>query len=304
MRIHLNLYKYMYLHTDFNISHLLYEYLCAFHRNYIVEKFDSKKGEWERVNDSVAGTNCTVPRLQEGHQYKFRVMAENSNGVSEALEADEPVVAKNPYDPPSSPGRLEIVDHDRTHIDLKWQPPESDGGAPITGYVLERREVKGTRWTRVTRELLTVCTCVDDGVREGKEYEYRVSAVNKAGQSEPSRTAGPVFAKPSKGEARHPLRPSPTLSDSPAPEQTEVHLHYKCEYNNAHAHVLYICRSGQTVARLARRQRHPRARRRAARHPNPGERNADAKDRVEARRQASGTVQGLYLYLYLYSTPS
>ena len=180
-------------------SYTFYPILRACDRNYIVEKFDTKKGEWERVTDSVMGTSCTVPRLLEGHPYKFRVMAENANGVSEPLECEEPVVAKNPYDPPSAPSKLEVADRDRTHIDLKWQPPESDGGAPITGYVLERKEAKGTRWARVTRELLTECTCVDDGVREGKEYEYRVSAVNKAGQSEPSRTAGPVVAKPSKG---------------------------------------------------------------------------------------------------------
>ena len=71
-------------------------------------------------------------RLQESHSYKFRMIAENANGVSEPLECEEPVVAKNPYDPPSAPSKLEVADRDRTHIDLKWQPPESDGGAPIT----------------------------------------------------------------------------------------------------------------------------------------------------------------------------
>ena len=35
-------------------------------------------------------------------------------------------------------------------------------------------------------------------MKENKEYEYRVSAVNEAGPSEPSKCSVPVIAKPSK----------------------------------------------------------------------------------------------------------
>ena len=63
---------------------------------YRVEKFDVEKGKWEKVAD-VQGTKCKVPKLQEGHQYKFRVIAENKNGDSEPLETESPVTAKNPF---------------------------------------------------------------------------------------------------------------------------------------------------------------------------------------------------------------
>lgn len=39
----------------------------------------------------------------------------------------------------------------------------------------------------------------DDKVQEGKEYEYRVYAINEAGSSEPSATSVPIIAKPVKG---------------------------------------------------------------------------------------------------------
>ena len=55
-----------------------------------------EKGKWERVAN-VQGTKCNVPKLLEGHQYKFRVIAESPNGDSEPLELENPITAKNPY---------------------------------------------------------------------------------------------------------------------------------------------------------------------------------------------------------------
>ena len=42
-------------------------------------------------------------------------------------------------------------------------------------------------------------TYKDEKVQEGKEYEYRVTAINAAGPSEPSAATAPVLAKPAKG---------------------------------------------------------------------------------------------------------
>lgn len=40
-------------------------------------------------------------------------------------------------DEPGKPKGVELVDWDKDHADLKWQKPDNDGGAPITGYVIE-----------------------------------------------------------------------------------------------------------------------------------------------------------------------
>lgn len=38
-----------------------------------------------------------VEGLEPGHQYKFRVTAVNDEGDSEPLEANQAILAKNPY---------------------------------------------------------------------------------------------------------------------------------------------------------------------------------------------------------------
>ncbi|XP_069132542.1 twitchin-like isoform X10 [Argopecten irradians] len=167
-------------------------------KGYKVEKYDAKKGRWEPVKDLVKGTSITVPKLQEGHDYKFRVMAVSDNGESEPLETEEPVTAKNPFDEPFPPGQPQVADQNRDHITIKWEPPESDGGNPIKGYNVERKEPKSNRWVKVNRDLINDLEFEDSKVVDGKEYEYRVMAVNEAGSSEPSVASKPICAKPTK----------------------------------------------------------------------------------------------------------
>lgn len=43
-------------------------------------------------------------------------------------------------------------DSDYDHIKIKWNPPKKDGGAPITGYNVERKDPKSGRWIKVNKE--------------------------------------------------------------------------------------------------------------------------------------------------------
>lgn len=139
-----------------------------------------------------------VKGLVEGHEYDFRVRAVNDEGESEPLETDKSIVAKNPYDIPGKPGTPEITDWDADRVDLKWTAPKNTGGAPITGYVIEKKEKFSTSWD----EILTTDTPATDaqvpGLKEGNTYQFRVRAVNKAGPGEPSDATGQHVAK-----ARH-----------------------------------------------------------------------------------------------------
>ena len=65
---------------------------------YIIEKQDTKRGTWSQAgNVKPSNTEHTVGKLPEGHEFRFRIFAENEVGVSSAAEIEQPVIAKSPY---------------------------------------------------------------------------------------------------------------------------------------------------------------------------------------------------------------
>lgn len=59
------------------------------------------------------------------------------------------LLSKSPTDVPSKPGVPEPVDWDVDRVQLKWAPPKSTNGAPITGYIVEAKEKGSTLWDEV-----------------------------------------------------------------------------------------------------------------------------------------------------------
>ncbi len=53
---------------------------------------------------------------------------------------------------PGPPGAPECVKRDRDGIEIKWNPPRNDGGNPVKGYIVERREksAKKREWSKLT----------------------------------------------------------------------------------------------------------------------------------------------------------
>lgn len=143
--------------------------------------------------------HATVPRLLEGTKYEFRVMAENLQGRSDPLNTERPVVAKNQFGVPGAPGRPEAVDSDKDFIKIKWTPPISNGGSPIIGYDVERREKNTGRWIKLNSDPVKGQEYTDDRVHDGGQYEYRVSAVNAAGPGKPSEASHLLIARPMRG---------------------------------------------------------------------------------------------------------
>jgi hypothetical protein len=63
---------------------------------YEVEKYDVAQAKWVPIGKTTK-PEFKVTGLEPGHQYKFRVKAINSEGPSEELVTDKPILAKNPY---------------------------------------------------------------------------------------------------------------------------------------------------------------------------------------------------------------
>lgn len=100
-------------------------------------------------------------------------------------------------DPPSAPEAPLVDEIFATTCRLQWSPPSTDGGSPLTTYVLERRLQGATRWSKVTKQTIgpeTIQMVVEELI-EGSEYEFRVIACNKVGPSEPSAPSRMILAK-------------------------------------------------------------------------------------------------------------
>ena len=96
---------------------------------------------------------------------------------------------------PGAPRNLQIEDLSKHKVILTWEKPDFDGGSPVTGYYLEKRQSYSTRWTRVNRSPLTTLMHTVKDLTEDEEYEFRVLAENEAGQSKPSESTGVFRAR-------------------------------------------------------------------------------------------------------------
>ncbi|CAH1802736.1 unnamed protein product, partial [Owenia fusiformis] len=94
--------------------------------------------------------------------------------------------------PPDAPIISEIF---KDSCQATWSPPESDGGAPIIGYHIERRQATSTRWVKVNTDVIEELTMKATGLNEGMDYEFRVAAENKAGIGKYSPPSKPFKAK-------------------------------------------------------------------------------------------------------------
>ena len=85
------------------------------------------------------------------------------------------------------PGQVRLLEAPRQGagwVFLDWKAP-ADGGA-VAAYKVMRRERPAGAWAEVATAVISEVTLVEQPT--GKELEYRIIAINKAGDGEPSNT--------------------------------------------------------------------------------------------------------------------
>ncbi|MCK5225913.1 MAG: fibronectin type III domain-containing protein [Planctomycetes bacterium] len=87
--------------------------------------------------------------------------------------------------PPGQTRLLEAPRQGNGWVFLDWKAP-IDGGAP-NAYKVTRRERPDGTWAEVATAVISEATLVEQP--KGKELEYRIIAINKAGDGSPSNTA-------------------------------------------------------------------------------------------------------------------
>lgn len=73
-------------------------------------------------------------------------------------------------------------------VTLSWQPPASDGGTAVTGYLLEKYDNRRRSWVKVADLDVKTTSFVVPKLIEGEKYKFRVSAVSAEGQGQPLET--------------------------------------------------------------------------------------------------------------------
>lgn len=135
-------------------------------------------GDWSIFNDTQsANTTGTITGLTNGVSYVFRVAAVNVVGLS---VYSAPSAATTPRTVPGKPTNF-VATPGNGLASLSWVPPASNGGSPITDYVIER-STDGLTWYETSNGSPSTVFFVDNLVN-GVAYRFRVRARNIAGFS-------------------------------------------------------------------------------------------------------------------------
>ncbi|XP_077902485.1 immunoglobulin superfamily member 22 isoform X3 [Ictidomys tridecemlineatus] len=98
-------------------------------------------------------------------------------------------------EPPGFASQPQVTDVTKETVTITWNAPTQDGGAPVLGYIVERRKKGSNLWVPVNKDPVQGTKYTVDGLLEDTEYEFRVIAVNKAGPGQPSMPSSSVVAK-------------------------------------------------------------------------------------------------------------
>jgi len=167
---------------------------------YMVNMMDVSQNEYVTVvetKDKVA----EVKGLKPGHIYRFEVVAVNKEGNSAPARLKDPVKAENPYCAPGVPTDVNIVDFDEQSVTLRWTKPVSDGGRPISHYIIQKKDEFGGWFEALVTDDANCCATIAElearvpGLSLGKKYQFRVVACTKAGESDPSQETKPHLCR-------------------------------------------------------------------------------------------------------------
>jgi hypothetical protein len=93
--------------------------------------------------------------------YAFnRIYAENEIGASDAAAFDS-VTTRAAGDVPSAPKNVKAMTTSKSIVHVSWTKPDSNGGSPITGYIIEQRTEGSTCWTQAGGRVLARSLTVD-----------------------------------------------------------------------------------------------------------------------------------------------
>ena len=140
--------------------------------------------------------------------YEFRVSAKNSVGLSAATIIEETATSKKQSialsqsqaalatsqssteiaakakSKPGAPRDVQVKVITSLSVTLSWIPPASNGGAELTGYIIEKRIGTSHNWEKSVTVDTSVTEYTVENLKEKCQYYFRVSAENEVGVGE------------------------------------------------------------------------------------------------------------------------
>jgi hypothetical protein len=152
---------------------------------YVVTPYIGATAQAARTFNSTATTQ-SITGLANGTTYTFKVAAKNSVGTGTQSSAS------NAITPKTVPGvpLIGMATPGNAHATLTWTAPASNGGSPITGYVV-------TPYVGATAQAAkafnsTATTQVITGLTNGTSYTFKVAAKNAVGTGAQSAASNAV----------------------------------------------------------------------------------------------------------------
>uniref|UniRef100_A0A8C3MZZ5 Uncharacterized protein n=1 Tax=Geospiza parvula TaxID=87175 RepID=A0A8C3MZZ5_GEOPR len=164
---------------------------------YYIDKREANHQNWHEVNSSlITRTIYTVKDLTEDAFYEFKVAAANLVGIGQPSDPSEHFKCKAWTMPEPGPAYdLMICEVRNTSLVLLWKAPVYEGKSPITGYLVDYKEVDTEDWISANEKPTSKRYFKVTDLHEGHTYVFKVRAVNDAGIGKSSEISEPVLVE-------------------------------------------------------------------------------------------------------------
>uniref|UniRef100_A0A8U7MWC3 Myomesin 2 n=1 Tax=Corvus moneduloides TaxID=1196302 RepID=A0A8U7MWC3_CORMO len=187
---------------------------------YYMDKREANHQNWHEVNSSLI-TRTIYTDLTEDAFYEFKVAAANLIGIGQPSDPSEHFKCKAWTMPEPGPAYgLTICEVRNTSVVLLWKAPVYEGKSPITGYLVDYKEVDAEDWITANEKPTSKRYLKVTDLHEGHTYVFKVRAVNDAGAGKSSEISEPVLVEE---------RPGTKEIYSGVDDEGNIYLAFECK---------------------------------------------------------------------------
>uniref|UniRef100_A0A674JUC6 Titin n=1 Tax=Terrapene triunguis TaxID=2587831 RepID=A0A674JUC6_9SAUR len=124
--------------------------------------------------------NLTVLNIKETHKEDSGMYGITVANVIGQKSACVEIITLDKPDPPRGPVKFDDISAES--ITVSWNPPLYTGGCQITNYIVHKRDTTTTVWETVSAAVARTTLKVTK-LKTGSEYQFRIFAENRYGQS-------------------------------------------------------------------------------------------------------------------------